>query len=63
MSVNRILVILLRQLGDTLMSTPPLRQVHRLHPHAEIEQLLQGDPVRPAPTAVLSLPCSQETPA
>ena len=30
---------------------------------AEVEQLLQGNLVRPASTPVLSLPCSQETPA
>ena len=42
MSLERILIIQLRQLGDTLMSTPVLRQLHRLHPHAEIDWLCQG---------------------
>ena len=32
MSAERILVIQLRQLGDTLMSTPVLRELRRLHP-------------------------------
>lgn len=41
MSTERILVIQLRQLGDTLMSTPVLRQLHRLHPRAEIDCLCQ----------------------
>ena len=42
MSAERILVIQLRQLGDTLMSTPVLRELHRLHPQAEIDWLCQG---------------------
>ena len=42
MSAERILVIQLRQLGDTLMSTPVLRELRRLHPHAEIDWLCQG---------------------
>lgn len=42
MSVERILLIQLRQLGDTLMSTPVLRQLHRLYPRAEIDWLCQG---------------------
>jgi ADP-heptose:LPS heptosyltransferase len=42
MSAERILMIQLRQLGDTLMSTPVLRELRRLHPHAEIDWLCQG---------------------
>lgn len=39
--VSRILVIRLRELGDTLLTTPLLRQVRRLHPRAEIDVLCQ----------------------
>jgi ADP-heptose:LPS heptosyltransferase len=42
MNIRRILVIQLRQLGDTLMSTPLVRQVARLYPGAEIDFLCQG---------------------
>jgi ADP-heptose:LPS heptosyltransferase len=41
MPTEKILVLQLRQLGDTLMSTPVLRQLHRLHPRAEIDWLCQ----------------------
>jgi ADP-heptose:LPS heptosyltransferase len=40
--MERILVIQLRQLGDTLFSTPLVRQLRRLHPAAEIDWLCQG---------------------
>ncbi|QDU88469.1 Lipopolysaccharide core heptosyltransferase RfaQ [Pirellulimonas nuda] len=38
---RRILVIRLRQLGDTLLATPLLRQLRRLYPAAEIDVLCQ----------------------
>jgi ADP-heptose:LPS heptosyltransferase len=40
--MERILIIQLRQLGDTLFSTPLVRQIRRLHPTAEIDWLCQG---------------------
>ena len=40
--LKRILVIQLRELGDTLMSTPLIRQLARIHPGAEIDVLCQG---------------------
>jgi ADP-heptose:LPS heptosyltransferase len=40
--MERILIIQLRQLGDTLFSTPLIRQIRRLHPAAEIDWLCQG---------------------
>lgn len=40
--MDRILVIQLRQLGDTLFSTPLVRQLRRLYPAAEIDWLCQG---------------------
>lgn len=40
--MERILVIQLRQLGDTLFSTPLVRQLRRLYPAAEIDWLCQG---------------------
>jgi ADP-heptose:LPS heptosyltransferase len=41
MRVTRILVIQLRKLGDTLMSTPLIRQLARLHPDARIDVLCE----------------------
>jgi ADP-heptose:LPS heptosyltransferase len=41
MSAQRILLIQLRELGDTLLATPLLRQLARLHPKAEIDVLCQ----------------------
>ncbi len=38
---RRILVIRLRQLGDTLLATPLLRQLRRLYPSAEVDVLCQ----------------------
>jgi ADP-heptose:LPS heptosyltransferase len=42
MSAGRILLIQLRQLGDTLMSTPLIRQLPRLYPGAEIDVLCEN---------------------
>jgi ADP-heptose:LPS heptosyltransferase len=42
MSAEKILMIQLRHLGDTLLSTPVLRELRRLHPRAEIDWLCQG---------------------
>jgi ADP-heptose:LPS heptosyltransferase len=41
MSVKRILFIQLRELGDTLLATPAIRQLAQLHPQAEIDVLCQ----------------------
>lgn len=38
---DRILLIKLRELGDTLLATPLIRQLRRLHPHARIDVLCQ----------------------
>lgn len=38
---DRILIMRLRELGDTLLSTPLIRQVRRLHPFARIDVLCQ----------------------
>lgn len=40
--VGRILVIQLRELGDTIVTTPMLRQLHRLHPDATIDMVCQS---------------------
>jgi len=40
-NVSQILVIRLRELGDTLQTTPVLRQLRRLHPQAAIDVLCQ----------------------
>ena len=42
MDVRRILAIQLRELGDTLLMTPLLRQMQRLHPGARIDVLCQN---------------------
>lgn len=38
---KRVLVIRLRQLGDSLLVTPLLRQLHKLYPQAQIDVLCQ----------------------
>lgn len=40
--VNRVLVIRLRQLGDTLLVTPALRQLKRAYPNARIDVLCES---------------------
>jgi heptosyltransferase-3 len=39
--VEKILLIRLRELGDTLLMTPLLRQLRRLHPNAQVDVLCQ----------------------
>src|SRR5262245_58936287 len=40
-SVNRVLVIRLRSIGDTVLATPSLIALKRFLPHAEIDILLE----------------------
>ncbi len=40
-SVNKILVIRLRSIGDTVLSTPTLRKLREALPHAKIHVLLE----------------------
>lgn len=40
--VNRILVIRLRSIGDTVLSTPSLFSLKRFVPHAQVDILLEG---------------------
>src|SRR5262245_19637718 len=40
-SVNRVLVVRFRSIGDTVLSTPSLIALKRFLPHAEIDILLE----------------------